>query len=51
MAKQIGKSHECDKCGALVAKAISNAGKTYTANINVWEGDMGGRKFKMVIAR
>ena len=44
MAQQIGKTHECEKCGALVTKAMSKAGKTYTANVSVWHGDMGGMK-------
>lgn len=44
MAQQIGKTHQCNKCGAFVTKAISNAGKTYTANVSVWRGDMGGEK-------
>jgi hypothetical protein len=44
MAQRAGKTHECDKCGALVTKAISKAGKTYTANVSLWTGDMGGMK-------
>lgn len=44
MAQRAGKTHECDKCGALVTKAISKAGKTYTANVISWTGDMGGMK-------
>ena len=44
MATQIGKSLPCDKCGALVTKAMSKAGKTYTANVNMWQGDLGGMK-------
>jgi hypothetical protein len=44
MAQRAGKTHECDKCGALVTKAISKAGKTYTANVIMWQGDMGGMR-------
>ena len=44
MAQRAGNTHECNKCGALVTKAISKAGKTYTANVTVWSGDMGGMK-------
>jgi hypothetical protein len=44
MAQRAGKTHECEKCGALVTKAISKAGKTYTANVIVWRGDLNGSK-------
>ena len=44
MAQVAGASHNCNKCGARVVKAITNAGKTYTANVNIWRGDMGGGK-------
>lgn len=44
MAQRAGKTHECNNCGALVTKAISKAGKTYTANVTLWQGDMGGLK-------
>ena len=44
MAQRAGSTRECDKCGALVTKAISKAGKTYTANVTLWTGDMGGMR-------
>ena len=44
MAQQVGASYNCNKCGARVCKAISKAGKTYTANVTIWRGDMGGGK-------
>jgi len=33
MAKAVGSSHPCRNCGAVVVKAVSNAGKTYTASV------------------
>lgn len=44
MAQRAGATHNCNKCGALVTKAITKAGKTYTANVTVWQGDLGGMK-------
>ena len=44
MATSMGKQHDCSKCGAKIVKAVSKAGKTYTASVYVWEGDMGGKR-------
>jgi hypothetical protein len=44
MAQRAGATHECGKCGAPVTKAISKAGKTYTANVVLWQGDLGGMR-------
>lgn len=42
MAQAVGQAKPCDKCGASVIKAISQAGKKYTADATVWHGDLHG---------
>lgn len=39
MATQIGPVYQCPKCGHDVVKALSNAGKTYVANMEIWIGN------------
>lgn len=42
MAQAVGQAKPCDKCGVTVIKAISDAGKRYTADASVWHGDLHG---------
>lgn len=44
MARPVSSPTECRNCGAQVVKCVTKSGSTYIANIDVWEGDMGGFK-------